>query len=201
MVIDGQTDIKKGITKSTFESIPDSPVESFELNLPEGSNSILAAPENLCTPTKLATVKESVAVRRKGRVVHVMKTISKRVPEKLVMPTQLIGQNGAVIKQNTVINVIGCPPTISITNTKLSGNALLVTVKTSAAGRVTISGAGLKTTGKNAKAGSVQIRVALTGKGRSLRARSKTTDVHVALAATGKPRVVGTQQRAALAIA
>ena len=52
VVLDGLTDIKKGITKTIFETVPDSPVESFELNLPEGSNSILAAPEDLCTPTR-----------------------------------------------------------------------------------------------------------------------------------------------------
>ena len=123
VVLDGLTDIKKGITKTTFESVPDSPVESFELNLPEGPNSILAAPENLCTPTREATVKQSVAVRRKGHVVHVMKTVTKRVPEKLIMPTQLIGQNGAVIKQNTVIGVTGCPPTVAISKVQRKGNA------------------------------------------------------------------------------
>ena len=109
VVLDGHTDIKKGITKTTFESVPDSPVESFELNLPEGSNSILAAPENLCTPTRTATVKKSVEVRRNGRTVTEHKTVTEKVPEKLIMPTELVGQNGAVIKQSTVIAVSGCP--------------------------------------------------------------------------------------------
>ncbi|HTA15466.1 MAG TPA: hypothetical protein VK781_11480, partial [Solirubrobacteraceae bacterium] len=39
----------KGITSSTFQSIPDVPVESFELYLPEGKDSALAANGNLCT--------------------------------------------------------------------------------------------------------------------------------------------------------
>ncbi len=191
VVLDGHTDIKKGVTKTTFESVPDSPVESFELKLPEGSNSVLAAPENLCTPTRVASVKQSVAIRRKGHVVHVMRTVSKRVPEQLLMPTELIGQNGAVIKQNTVIGVAGCPPTVVITTTKRSGNALLVTVKTSAKGKVRLSGVGLKTTVKTLAAGTHQVRVALTGRGRSLQARGKSTKVTVGLT-VGKQQVRAT---------
>jgi uncharacterized repeat protein (TIGR01451 family) len=40
---------KKGITSSTFKTIPDVPVKSFELYLPEGKDSALAANGNLCT--------------------------------------------------------------------------------------------------------------------------------------------------------
>ena len=40
-----------GVTSSTFRTIPDVPIGSFELKLPEGSNSALAAPKNLCTAT------------------------------------------------------------------------------------------------------------------------------------------------------
>src|SRR5262249_26965174 len=36
VILDGLTDIKKGVTKSSFETVPDSPVESFELSLPQG---------------------------------------------------------------------------------------------------------------------------------------------------------------------
>jgi len=39
---------KKGVTSSTFKTVPDVPVTSFDLNLPEGPYSALAANGNLC---------------------------------------------------------------------------------------------------------------------------------------------------------
>lgn len=47
----GETFINKGITSSTFRTVPDVPVGTFELNLPEGPYSALAANGNLCTST------------------------------------------------------------------------------------------------------------------------------------------------------
>jgi hypothetical protein len=74
----GSTFISKaGITSSTFKTVPDVPVGTFELTLPQGPYSALAASGNLCT-------------------------------KKLAMPTEFIGQNGALIRTDTKIAVSGC---------------------------------------------------------------------------------------------
>ena len=57
--LDGRTDIKKGVTYSRFETVPDAPITSFETNLPQGPHSVLAATGNLCT-SKLAMPTELV---------------------------------------------------------------------------------------------------------------------------------------------
>jgi hypothetical protein len=110
IVLDGQTDIKNGITKTTFAAVPDSPVESFELNLPEGPHSALgtAVGTNLCKPTKTEVKTEHITRKVKGKTVHSTKKVTVTVPEALVIPTKITGQNGAVIQQSTPIVVNGC---------------------------------------------------------------------------------------------
>jgi hypothetical protein len=68
---------KSGVTSSTFKTVPDAPVGSFELTLPAGPYSALTGLGNICT-------------------------------QKLVMPTEIVGQNGAEIHTNTKIAVTGC---------------------------------------------------------------------------------------------
>ncbi len=80
----GNTNIKKGITTSTFAAVPDAPVASFELKLPQGPHSALTA-------TLPASARGSLC------------------STKLVMPTTLTGQNGAQVTQSTRISVQGCP--------------------------------------------------------------------------------------------
>jgi hypothetical protein len=108
IVLDGGTDIKKGITYSRFETVPDAPISSFETNLPEGPHSVLAANGDLCAPTKTVTVKKRVAVRRKDRRVIVVRSVKQQVAEPLVIPTTITAQNGAVVNQSTKVNVTGC---------------------------------------------------------------------------------------------
>ena len=85
----GETFINKaGITSSTFRKVPDVPVTSFELQLPEGSYSALAANGNLCT-TKLrmptaftgqngAVLKQSTPISVTGCSKHKTKTKKNR---------------------------------------------------------------------------------------------------------------------------
>ncbi len=106
----GDTFISKaGITSSTFKTVPDQPVTSFELTLPQGPFSALAANGNLCSLTKTVTTKRKVIRRVSGRTVHKTVSIRKVQPASLVMPTEFVGQNGAATSQNTRVSVTGCP--------------------------------------------------------------------------------------------
>jgi hypothetical protein len=61
IVLVGATFISKaGITSTTFKTVPDQPFSSFELTLPEGPYSALAANGNLCTQ-KLTMPTEFIA--------------------------------------------------------------------------------------------------------------------------------------------
>ncbi len=60
LVGDTFIDETTGITSSTFKTVPDAPVGSFELTLPEGQYSALAAHGNLCKQ-KLAMPTEFIA--------------------------------------------------------------------------------------------------------------------------------------------
>jgi hypothetical protein len=79
----GSINIKKGVTSSAFNAVPDAPISSFELKLPEGPHSGLAA---------------VLPAKAKGNLCGTS----------LTMPTTLSGQNGAQIKQSTKITVSGC---------------------------------------------------------------------------------------------
>jgi hypothetical protein len=85
----GETFISKaGITSSTFRSIPDVPIYDFDLRLPQGPFSALAANGNLCKsslkmPTSFvaqdgATLKQSTAITVTGCAKHKAKKPSKR---------------------------------------------------------------------------------------------------------------------------
>src|SRR3984885_10933746 len=125
ITLDGKTDIKKGITYSRFETVPDAPISSFETVLPEGPHSILGAnlPQNanysLCG-------------------------------QKLTIPTTITGQNGAQSTQATPVVVEGCSTSLSFTRT-VKKRTVTLTVYAPAAGKLTASGKGLTTVSKTAK--------------------------------------------------
>jgi hypothetical protein len=108
IVLDGKTDIKKGITYSHFEMVPDAPISSFETTLPKGPHSILGAINSFCTP-KTTFVTKIVSRRVHGRLMHVRKRVKKAVTEPLLAPTEITAQNGKVVRQTTKIAVTGCP--------------------------------------------------------------------------------------------
>jgi hypothetical protein len=72
VILDGQTDIKRGITSSTFASAPDVPLSGFELTLPQGPYSLLAAYGTLCTSKLLIPTTivgwSGIVVKRNTRI-------------------------------------------------------------------------------------------------------------------------------------
>ncbi len=75
---------------------------------------------------------------------------------------------------------------VMIIKAKVGSSSVTVTLETSQAGTVTISGAGLKTTTKSVAAGASQIKVALTKLGRRDRKHHKQVKLTVQLKAEGK---------------
>ena len=115
----GSTFISKaGITSSTFKTVPDVPVSTFELYLPEGPYSALAANGNFCSLTKTTSVKRKITQRIKDRTVHKTVTTRTTVPASLIMPTEMVAQNGAVLKQSTKIAITGCAASKAKTKAK-----------------------------------------------------------------------------------
>ena len=83
----------------------------------------------------------------------------------LLMPTVITAQNGAQVKQTTRIAVAGCG--VRIVRRRVAGHSLILTVETPAAGRVIVTGRGLKSTLRSVRrAGTTTIRIPLSGAGR-----------------------------------
>ncbi|MGA9284188.1 MAG: hypothetical protein WBV85_01980 [Solirubrobacteraceae bacterium] len=129
--LQGETFISKtGITSSTFKQVPDVPVSTFELTLPEGKYSALAANRNLCQTD-------------------------------LIMPTTFGAQNGTTLKQNTRVEVQGCPNTLTVLAHKISHRTITLTVAVPQAGNLTATANGLTKSHKSA-AGRGTLTVKLT---------------------------------------
>jgi hypothetical protein len=98
----------QGVTSTTFQAIPDEPVQSFQMTLPKGSYSALTALGNLCHLTTTQTIKRRITLKRHGHTRRLTRSIKQARPAKLIMPTTFTAQNGAVVRQNTKISVNGC---------------------------------------------------------------------------------------------
>lgn len=138
IILDGKTNIKKGITTTDFKTTPDAPVSSITVVLPTGPHSALTTEKlttNLCTT-------------------------------KLVMPTVITAQSGKLFEQKTIIHPTGCG--VQIVGHKIVGNTVYVTVKTFAAGRISGGGKGLSTRYRKLKAAknAVTLRIPLSRAGR-----------------------------------
>ena len=83
VILDGNTDIKHGITTNTFKAVPDAPFTSFTATFPQGPHSILAT----YLPAK---AKYSLC------------------GQKLNMPTLITAQNNLVVNKTTKITISGC---------------------------------------------------------------------------------------------
>jgi hypothetical protein len=132
IVLDGTTDIKKGITYSRFETVPDAPITTFETFLPEGPHSVLAAPSgNLCG-------------------------------QDLKMPTIITAQNNTTKTQTTTIKPTGCPKPKIKTKTKTKNNHLILTITTNQPGTITITSPNTKTIKKTLTAGTHKLTLTPT---------------------------------------
>jgi hypothetical protein len=159
LVVDGESFISSnGVLKAIFSSLPDAPFSSFEATLPEGAHSLFIATAAGTHP-KVSLCGQSLATS-----------------------VMFVGQNGTELKQNANVGIGGCGPTVSIVKTKLKGNALQVTLKTSTKGNVTITGADLKTTTKkNLAKGSHTITIALTKTGRTAKKHKRKVTIKATL--------------------
>jgi hypothetical protein len=83
VILDGQTAIKKGVTTSSFLSVPDVPFEKVEATLPEGPHSAL---------TTNLPAKDHYDL----------------CGQHLTIPTQITGQNGTLDNQSLALTVQGC---------------------------------------------------------------------------------------------
>jgi hypothetical protein len=99
LILVGNTQIKNGITSSTFKTVPDAPVSSFELKLPTGQFSILGA-----------NVPQSKKYNLCGQT--------------LPMPTEITAQNGALVNQTTKIAITGCTKVKTLTRAEKLKKAL-----------------------------------------------------------------------------
>ncbi len=110
IVLVGNTDIKHGITTSTFASIPDVPVSGVLLELPMASNSVLSAYGNLCLhpllmPTTI-TAQSGAVIKQNTRITVFgcgVRILSRRVRgHRLILKVRTLGGGLLAVKGKRV---------------------------------------------------------------------------------------------------
>jgi hypothetical protein len=119
VILEGNTNIKGGITTSTFASIPDAPVSSFTLDLPSGPYSALAANGSLCS-----------------RALIMPTTITAQSGAQLKQNTEVSVAGCPFGSYRHKIRIV---------HRKVRGHKLILRIQTLLAGRVTVGGKNLTT--------------------------------------------------------
>lgn len=172
--VDGQSQVSQsGILKVTFTSVPDAPFSTFESVLPRGPFS------------------QFTSSRTTGRAQ------ASQCGENLVAPVTITAHNGAQLTQNATLTIAGCGPSVSIVKARGKANGLSLAVQTSAPGRLTIEGRGLKPLARSGLGAGVHtVLVSLTNAGRRIARQHRAVQVNVGLQ-VGK-RKASAQKRVAL---
>jgi hypothetical protein len=151
IVLDGKTDIKKGITYSRFETVPDAPISSFEASFPEGPHSVLAANGDLCSQSLVAPT--TLLGQNGVQVTHATKVA-------------ITGCAKASVKVGKV---------------RVRGHSLAVTVSTTRAGRVSFKGPSIKPKTKSLGAGTSVVTLQLSKRGKSSQRRHRKVSIKLKL--------------------
>lgn len=105
--LSGSTTVHGSGSSVTFNAIPDIPVRSMEIYLPQGPHSLLATNTKLCASGRVMTVTHTLTQRVGGHTVTRKVRARERVAT-LPMPTSLVAQNGLVVHRAAKIAVVGC---------------------------------------------------------------------------------------------
>jgi len=151
IVLDGKTDIKKGITYSRFETVPDAPISAFEAKFPQGPHSVLAANGDLCSQSLAAP---TILLGQNGKQVS---------------------------RATKIVTTGCARSSVKVLKIRVRGHSLTVTVSSTRAGRISFKGASIKPTTKSVGVGTSRVKIQLSKRGRSLRSKHRKTSIKLRL--------------------